>query len=83
MPTSAPEKVIEKVPAELICESCGAKFSCGAKIGRCWCFDVKTTAENSTAWRGRFDGCLCESCLMQPKKHDVPECDNSAAKKND
>ncbi len=59
------ENEIGKVSDKSICESCGAEFSCGAKIGKCWCFEVELNAETSTELREDFKNCLCQDCLEQ------------------
>ena len=57
------ENTAEKVFEKLICESCGKEFSCGAKVGDCWCFAVEVKAETLTDLRENFDNCLCPDCL--------------------
>jgi len=57
------EDTDEKVADKLICESCGKEFSCGAKVGRCWCFAIEVKAETLTALRENFKSCLCKDCL--------------------
>jgi hypothetical protein len=53
----------EKAFDKLICESCGVEFSCGAKVGECWCFAVEVKRETLTELRENFKNCLCEDCL--------------------
>lgn len=53
----------KKSPDKMICESCGEEFSCGARIGECWCFAVELKAETLTELREDFKNCLCENCL--------------------
>ena len=48
---------------KLICESCGAEFSCGANVGECWCFSVEVKAETLAELRDNYKSCLCEDCL--------------------
>lgn len=48
---------------KLICESCGEEFSCGANVGKCWCFSVEVEKETLTKLRDDFKRCLCEECL--------------------
>ena len=57
------EKTREKKSDKLICESCGAEFSCGANIGECWCFSVEMKAETLAELRNNYKSCLCEDCL--------------------
>jgi hypothetical protein len=53
-----PEKLERKT-----CESCGEEFSCGAKSGKCWCFEVDLNSETLENLRKNFENCLCEKCL--------------------
>ena len=71
MTVETAEKNTEKNFAELICESCGAAFSCGANAGECWCFAVETTPEKLTDWRGKYEKCLCRKCLDGTKRIDA------------
>ncbi|MBA3631287.1 MAG: cysteine-rich CWC family protein [Acidobacteria bacterium] len=48
---------------KLTCESCGKEFSCGAKVGKCWCFEVELKNEALAQLRENFKNCLCENCL--------------------
>ncbi len=52
-----------EVPDKLICETCGEEFSCGANVGKCWCFDVELKPETLTNLRECFKNCLCHDCL--------------------
>ncbi len=52
-----------EVSDKLICESCGEEFSCGANIGKCWCFDVELKAETLAEMQTNFNNCLCHHCL--------------------
>ena len=54
----------EKFSDKITCESCGKKFSCGANIGKCWCFDVEVKPETLAQLREDFKSCLCEDCLL-------------------
>ena len=47
----------------LTCGSCGKEFSCGAKTGKCWCFEVEADAEKLEELREEFQNCLCRACL--------------------
>lgn len=49
---------------KLICESCGEEFSCGAKTGVCWCFEIDLESEKLAELREKFKNCLCADCLM-------------------
>jgi len=57
------ENTGEKVSDKLICESCGKEFSCGANVGKCWCFAVELKTETLAELRKNFQSCLCEDCL--------------------
>jgi hypothetical protein len=46
-----------------VCESCGKEFSCGANIGKCWCFDIETSEKTLSVLREDFKDCLCRDCL--------------------
>ena len=50
-------------PEKLICESCHKKFSCGANIGKCWCFEVNLDENTLAKLREDFKKCLCQDCL--------------------
>ena len=56
-------KTVETISEKLICESCGKAFSCGANVGKCWCFAVELKAETLTELRENFESCLCKDCL--------------------
>ena len=53
----------EEKSDKLVCESCGKEFSCGANVGKCWCFAVDVKAETLAELRKNFAKCLCENCL--------------------
>lgn len=40
------------------CPACGRGFSCGARVGRCWCMALPPL-EHSPPYRD----CLCPDCL--------------------
>lgn len=48
---------------KIICESCGTDFSCGADVGKCWCFEIEVKAETLAKLREDFKNCLCQDCL--------------------
>jgi len=50
---------------KLICESCGKEFSCGANVGKCWCFEAELKAEILMELREDFKNCLCAECLRK------------------
>jgi len=56
-------KTTEMTTEKLACESCGKPFECGAKVGKCWCFEVKVDAEKLAELRENFEKCLCRDCL--------------------
>ncbi len=57
----------QEKPETKICEVCGAKFSCGANIGKCWCFEIELKTETLTELREDYKNCLCENCLGKVK----------------
>jgi hypothetical protein len=61
-------EVTEKTAEKLICESCGAEFSCGAGIGHCWCFSVEVKTEALAEMRDNYTSCLCKDCLINLAK---------------
>lgn len=60
-------ETIEKQSDKLICESCGEEFSCGANVGKCWCFEVDLEKDTLTKLREEFKKCLCKNCLSDLK----------------
>ncbi|MCY7347884.1 MAG: cysteine-rich CWC family protein [Pyrinomonadaceae bacterium] len=62
------ENAAEKVSDKITCESCGVEFSCGANVGKCWCFAVEMKAETLAELREDFNHCLCEDCLSKFSK---------------
>jgi hypothetical protein len=58
-------KVAENISEKSICESCGEEFSCGASVGKCWCFDVEVEAETLAKLQEDFNNCLCQNCLVK------------------
>jgi len=60
-----PVEFSEKTGDKLICESCGEEFSCGANVGKCWCFEIDLAGETLAKLREDFKNCLCENCLIQ------------------
>jgi len=56
-------KSVETVSEKFICECCGGEFSCGANVGKCWCFAVELKADSLAELRENFKSCLCENCL--------------------
>jgi Cysteine-rich CWC len=48
----------------LICEACGESFECGAKTGKCWCFEIDLSEEKLANLKENFDKCLCPKCLI-------------------
>ena len=55
-------------PEKLTCESCGKEFSCGANVGKCWCFEVAVDEKNLAKLREGYKNCLCEKCLTAEGK---------------
>ncbi len=58
-------KAAETLSDKKVCESCGVEFSCGANVGKCWCFAVEIKAETLAELRKNFQSCLCENCLLK------------------
>lgn len=58
-------EAVEKTSEKLVCESCGESFSCGSKIGKCWCFDFEVSTETLADLTTRYKDCLCEKCLTE------------------
>lgn len=53
---------------QIICESCEKPFECGAKTGKCWCFEVNLSEQKLGELREEFDSCLCRECLEKLEK---------------
>lgn len=53
----------------LTCESCGNSFECGAKVGKCWCFEVEVSVEKLDELREEFESCLCQECLIEKNRN--------------
>jgi len=53
----------EKVFDKIFCESCGKEFLCGARAGKCWCFEVELIEKTLAELREEFKNCLCQECL--------------------
>jgi hypothetical protein len=45
----------EKAFADTVCELCGEDFSCGAKTGACWCFEMDIDAKKLAELSAGFD----------------------------
>jgi hypothetical protein len=63
MIADSPENTIETAFDKMSCESCGKEFSCGANVGKCWCFEVELQLETLTELQKDFRNCLCQDCL--------------------
>lgn len=48
---------------DLVCESCGNKFTCGASLSGCWCAGIKLSDEARAEMKSRYRDCLCRECL--------------------
>jgi hypothetical protein len=59
---------MKQLPDKLICEFCDKEFSCGASVGKCWCFDVDLKADTLAQMRKDFKNCLCQECLDKSKQ---------------
>ena len=60
-------KTVENSAEKLICESCGAEFSCGANVGKCWCFEIDLKAETLAEFKESYNNCLCQDCLSRAR----------------
>ncbi len=58
------DKPLENLFEPKICESCGAKFGCGAKLDGCWCAEVDVPPPVAADLKAKFKDCLCPKCLM-------------------
>ena len=51
---------------QLVCESCGATFSCcPVPEGGCWCADVCIAEAARRQLREKFNECICRDCLLK------------------
>ena len=48
---------------DLVCESCGNQFTCGASLSGCWCSEIKLDDEARAKIKSRYQDCLCRDCL--------------------
>ncbi|MEO6050935.1 MAG: cysteine-rich CWC family protein [Pyrinomonadaceae bacterium] len=46
-----------------VCDACGEKFGCGAKLDGCWCSDVKLATAIADDLQTKYQDCLCPKCL--------------------
>jgi hypothetical protein len=65
MSANPDKEITENSFEKLVCESCGEDFSCGSKIGKCWCFAVEVNAETLADIKTKYKECLCEKCLTE------------------
>ncbi len=61
-------KKTQTIMDNLTCESCGKPFECGAKLGKCWCFEVDVNIETLDELKENFERCLCPKCLEEKKQ---------------
>ena len=54
---------------DLVCESCGKNFSCGASLSGCWCAEIKLSDEARADLKRRYRDCLCRECLENIATH--------------
>lgn len=54
---------------DLVCESCGNNFSCGASLSGCWCSEIKLSDEGRAELKRRYRDCLCRECLERIGTH--------------
>lgn len=61
---------VNGVPAPSICSACGEEFGCGANLAcgatpsDCWCFEIKLSETALAELQTRYQGCLCNRCLV-------------------
>jgi len=55
-------------PKQKTCEACGAQFECASMAGRCWCSEVKVSADTLKELKSRYADCLCPNCLHEAAK---------------
>ena len=48
---------------ELVCESCGNNFTCGASLSGCWCGQIKLSDAARSELKSRYRDCVCRDCL--------------------
>jgi hypothetical protein len=62
---------------DLVCESCGSPFQCGASLRGCWCSEIQLTDETRAQLKGQYRECLCRECLeklaAQPSAQVAPQ----------
>lgn len=54
---------------DLVCESCGNNFTCGASLSGCWCAEIKLSDEARADLKRRYRDCLCRECLERIGAH--------------
>jgi hypothetical protein len=54
---------------DLVCDSCGNSFSCGASLSGCWCSEIKLSDDVRAGLKGRYRDCLCRDCLERIGTH--------------
>ena len=59
---------VSGLPRSLICEGCGAEFTCGVLSPECWCEKVELSTQTREQLTGNYKECLCESCLRTFEK---------------
>jgi hypothetical protein len=48
---------------DLVCDSCGNQFTCGAGLSGCWCSEINLTDEARAELKTQYRDCLCRGCL--------------------
>lgn len=64
------DKTEKENMAVKICESCGEEFSCGANVGKCWCFAVEVEKKTLAKLLENYKSCLCEDCLRKRQSEE-------------
>jgi len=58
----------ENYKEPILCEACGADFTCGASDKGCWCMNVELNDEARAELKSKFNDCLCPDCLEKLAK---------------
>ena len=69
MSVPIPNQETPEACATAICAACGKEFGCAANAcdttpSECWCFNVHLSAAAIEEVKSRYEGCLCNECLV-------------------
>jgi hypothetical protein len=53
----------EKMLEAKVCEACGERFGCGAKMDGCWCSELYVSSSSAEELKDSYGDCLCPKCL--------------------